>query len=75
MDRTAPGSGLLTETWLNPDGEAMMPADKSLTLSALSGHESRLSGFDFDKLARRAQEQLAAVEEQRLAVAVDALSG
>jgi hypothetical protein len=183
MDRTAPGSGVLTQPWLNPDGEAMMPADKSLsgyltdhmagsvsasdlakrgakrnegpialffadlsreieldrrtlasvaeqcgvdasplkeagavvaerlsrfkidhrvtgspqlslllelellylgiegkhtlwrTLGALSGHESGLSGFDFDKLARRATEQLAAVEEQRLAVAVDALSG
>ena len=44
------------------------------TLGALPDHDSRLSAFDFEKLARRAQEQLAAVEEQRLAVAVDALS-
>jgi hypothetical protein len=37
--------------------------------------DSRLSGFDFEQLAHRAQEQLAAVEEQRLAVAADALAG
>jgi serine phosphatase RsbU (regulator of sigma subunit) len=37
--------------------------------------DSRLSGFDFEKLAHRAQEQLAAVEEQRLAVAPAALAG
>src|ERR1700691_4913241 len=182
MDRTAPGSGVLTQTWLNPDGEAMMPADKSLsgyltdhmagsvlasdlakrgakrnegpialffadlsleieldrrtlasvaeklgveasplkeagavvaerlsrfkidqrvtgspqlslllelemlylgiegkhtlwrTLSALHDQDSRLAEFDFDKLSYRAQEQLSAVEERRLAVAVEALS-
>jgi len=44
------------------------------TLRALRGHDARLDGFDFDKLARRAEDQLSAVEEQRLAVAVDALS-
>jgi len=43
------------------------------TLRAL--HDSRLQEFDFDKLARRAQEQLSAVEEQRVAVAVAALTG
>jgi len=36
--------------------------------------DPRLAEFDFDKLSLRAQEQLSAVEERRLAVAVDALS-
>jgi hypothetical protein len=43
------------------------------TLGTLS--DSRLAEFDFSKLEQRADEQLAAVEEQRLAVAKDALAG
>ena len=38
-------------------------------------HDSRLAEFDFSKLAARAREQLAAVEEQRLIAAASALSG
>ena len=38
-------------------------------------HDSRLAEFDFSKLAARAREQLAAVEEQRLSAAASALSG
>jgi hypothetical protein len=37
--------------------------------------DPRLEKFDFDQLAGRAEKQLAAVEEQRLAVAAGALSG
>ena len=37
--------------------------------------DPRLGKFNFDQLAARAEKQLAAVEEQRLAVAADALSG
>src|SRR6202451_159168 len=37
--------------------------------------DPRLGEFNFDQLAGRAEKQLAAVEEQRLAVAADALSG
>jgi hypothetical protein len=36
--------------------------------------DSRLAEFDFGKLEQRADEQLAAVEEQRIAAAKDALS-
>jgi hypothetical protein len=43
------------------------------TLRALD--DPRLGKFNFDQLAGRAEKQLAAVEEQRLAVAADALSG
>jgi hypothetical protein len=42
------------------------------TLGAVS--DSRLAEFDFGKLEHRANEQLAAVEEQRIAAAKDALS-
>jgi hypothetical protein len=45
------------------------------TLRALRDQDSRLAEFDFDQLSHRAQEQLSAVEERRLAVAVDALAG
>ena len=44
------------------------------TLRVLHDQDARLAEFDFDKLSLRAQEQLSAVEERRLAVAVDALS-
>ncbi len=37
-------------------------------------HGSRLAQFDFGKLAARAREQLAAVEEQRLKAVASALS-
>lgn len=37
-------------------------------------HDSRLAEFDFGKLAARAREQLAAVEEQRLRAVASALS-
>lgn len=43
------------------------------TLGALRESDSRLAEFDFGKLAGRAREQLAAVEEQRLAAAASAL--
>ena len=42
------------------------------TLDALG--DARLAEFDFGKLTRRADEQLAAVEKQRLAVATSALA-
>jgi hypothetical protein len=45
------------------------------TLRALADSDARLAEFDFGKLAQRAEEQLTAVEEQRLAVATTALSG
>jgi hypothetical protein len=45
------------------------------TLQARAGDDSRLAGFDFGQLADRARQQLAAVDEQRLAVAASALSG
>jgi hypothetical protein len=45
------------------------------TLQATASDDSRLAGFDFGALADRAQRQLAAVDEQRLAVAANALSG
>jgi hypothetical protein len=45
------------------------------TLRQLAGSDQRLAGFDFGKLARRAEEQLESVEEQRLAVAIAALPG
>jgi hypothetical protein len=35
-------------------------------LRVLAADDSRLAGFDFVQLARRAEEQLAAVEEQRI---------
>ena len=44
------------------------------TLQVLAGSDSRLAEFDFGKLAQRAQEQLSAVEEQRLVAAASALS-
>jgi hypothetical protein len=45
------------------------------TLETVARNDPRLAEFDFGKLAERAQEQLGAVEEQRLAVAASALSG
>lgn len=42
------------------------------TLDALA--DARLAGFDFGKLIQRAGEQLAGLEEQRLAAARDALA-
>jgi hypothetical protein len=45
------------------------------TLQARARDDSRLAGFDFGELADRAQQQLAAVEKQRLAVATSALTG
>jgi hypothetical protein len=45
------------------------------TLRSLSGSDARLAEFDFDELARRAAEQLEAVEGQRLAAAATALAG
>jgi hypothetical protein len=44
------------------------------TLRVIAGSDSRLAEFDFGKLAGRAEQQLAAVEEQRLGVATAALS-
>lgn len=45
------------------------------TLQTVARNDSRLAQFDFGKLADRAQEQLGAVEQQRLTVAESALSG
>jgi hypothetical protein len=45
------------------------------TLEVVAGNDPRLAEFDFGRLASRAQEQLDAVEEQRLAVAQTALAG
>jgi hypothetical protein len=45
------------------------------TLQVVAANDPRLVGFDFGRLAGRAQEQLDAVEEQRLAAAAAALSG
>lgn len=45
------------------------------TLQTAARNDSRLAQFDFGKLADRAQEQLGAVEQQRLTVAESALSG
>jgi hypothetical protein len=45
------------------------------TLQATASDDARLAGFDFGELAGRAQQQLAAVDKQRLAVAASALSG
>jgi hypothetical protein len=45
------------------------------TLGALRDSDARLANFDFGKLAERAEQQLAAVEEQRLQVATSAFSG
>lgn len=45
------------------------------TLQATANDDARLAGFDFGALADRAQQQLAAVDKQRLAVAASALSG
>jgi hypothetical protein len=45
------------------------------TLQAVASNELRLAEFDFGKLADRAQNQLDAVEEQRLKAAATALSG
>lgn len=45
------------------------------TLPVVARNEPRLAEFDFGKLSDRAQEQLDAVEEQRLKVAATALSG
>ncbi|MGB7498216.1 MAG: hypothetical protein WBR26_24895 [Candidatus Acidiferrum sp.] len=39
-------------------------------LSAISGGEVRLTGFDFDDLQSRAQKQIASVEQHRLAEAL-----
>lgn len=44
------------------------------TLQLVAGNDTRLAEFDFRKLSDRAQEQLAAVEDQRLKVAATALS-
>ena len=41
----------------------------------MAAKDARLAGFDFSRLADRAQQQLDAVEERRLAVAATALSG
>lgn len=43
------------------------------TLGSVAGNDTRLADVDFGKLADRAQEQLGAVEEQRLAAAARAL--
>jgi hypothetical protein len=42
------------------------------TLRVLAESDRRLTEFDFGQLARRAQQQLAAVEEQRIAAAASA---
>jgi hypothetical protein len=44
------------------------------TLRVVAGSDSRLAEFDFGELAGRAEQQLAAVEEQRFAIATTALS-
>lgn len=44
------------------------------SLRAVAARDPRLSEFDFGKLAQRAQEQLASVEDQRTRAAVNALS-
>ncbi|MBO0819479.1 MAG: hypothetical protein J2P26_01360 [Nocardiopsaceae bacterium] len=44
------------------------------SLKAVAADDPRLSRFDFDLLAARAQQQLAAVEEQRTQAAAHALS-
>jgi hypothetical protein len=45
------------------------------TLRTVSAGEPRLADFNFDELERSADQQLAAVEEQRVAAAARALSG
>jgi hypothetical protein len=44
-------------------------------LRALSASEARLAEFDFDELAARAELQLAAVDEQRIAAVARSFSG
>ncbi len=43
-------------------------------LKVVAANDPRLGEFDFDHLADRAEQQLAAVEEQRLSIAASALS-